>query len=202
MGSLLSCAAVANRRKWASPCYSTFMPRPNLLQLTLIFLRIGNSTVGGGEPTVASLQRELTRRGWLSAQHFGLAYALARITPGTNMLAFCAAAGWYVLGLGGALAGVLAVTIPSSVLVVFLTRICEAGTRIPWLGAAVDATIAAGVGIMVAAALMLARSQVRKSGALLSILIVAGAFLLRAWGLSPLQTLVIAALVGVLRREA
>ncbi len=177
------------------------MQPPNLLNLALIFLRVGNTTVGGGEPTVASLQRELTRRGWLSAEHFGLAYALARITPGTNMLAFCAAAGWYVLGVGGALSGVLAVTIPSSVLVVFLTSICEAGTRIPWLGAAVNATIAAGVGIMVAAALMLARSQVRKSGALLSILIVVGAFLLRQWGLSPLQTLVIAALVGVARKE-
>ena len=67
------------------------------------------------------------------------------------MLAFVAAAGWYVWGAAGAVAGVLAVTIPSSVLVVWLTGLCEMGSRIPWLQAVVDATIAAALGIMLAA---------------------------------------------------
>lgn len=167
-----------------------------LSELTLIFLRVGNTTVGGGEPTIALLQRELTRRGWLSPEQFGLAYALARITPGTNMLAFCAAAGWYVLGAAGALFGVLALTIPSSMLVVLLTLVCEAGDRVPWLGAAVRTTIAAGVGIMIAAAFTLARSQFKTGFSIVPLLIVAGAFLLRTAGLSPLQTLVIAAVLG------
>src|SRR5437763_16316125 len=100
---------------------------PRLSHLAGVFFRIGNTTVGGGEPTVAALQKELVRRGWLSPEQFGLSYALARLTPGTNMLAFCAAAGWYVLGLAGSAAGVVAVTVPSSVLVVWLTGVCEMG---------------------------------------------------------------------------
>ncbi len=88
------------------------MRRPLLRDVSLVFLRIGNTTVGGGEPTIALLQQEMIRRGWLSPEQFGIAYALARITPGTNMLAFCAAAGWYVWGLMGALCAVLAVTVP------------------------------------------------------------------------------------------
>jgi chromate transporter len=174
------------------------MRPPNLPILTLIFLRIGNTTVGGGEPTVAALQSELTRRGWLSAEQFGFAYALARITPGTNMLAFCAAAGWYVLGIAGSIAAVLAATIPSSIIVLWLTRVCEAGDRVPWLGAAVSGAIAAGVGIMVAAAGKLARSQTRYTGSVVALLFVGGAFLLRLVGLSPLQTLTIAAAMGLL----
>lgn len=167
-----------------------------LSELTLIFLRVGNTTVGGGEPTIALLQRELTLRGWLAPEQFGLAYALARITPGTNMLAFCAAAGWYVLGLAGSVCGVLAVTIPSSMLVVVLTLICEAGDRVPWLGAAVNTTIAAGVGIMVAAAFTLARSQWKRTFSIIPLLIAGGAFGLRQAGLSPLQILIVAAAAG------
>src|SRR5947208_3451848 len=118
---------------------------PRLVALAAVFLRIGNTTIGGGEPTVAALQREFGRRGWLRPEQFGLSYALARLTPGTNMLAFCAAAGWYALGVAGSIAGVVAVTIPSSVLVVWLTGVCELGNRIPWLRAAVNASIAAGI---------------------------------------------------------
>lgn len=172
-----------------------------LAEFWLVFLRIGNTTVGGGEVTVASLQREMSRRGWLSAEQFGIAYALARLTPGTNMLAFCAATGWYVLGWAGALSGVLGATIPSSILVVFLTRVCEAGDRIAWLGAAVSGTIAAGLGVMIAAAILLARSQVANVGAVVSFAIVAAAFGLRLAGLSPLQVIALAAAAGLLWRQ-
>src|ERR1700738_2667144 len=118
---------------------------PSLLELAAVFLRVGNTTIGGGGPTTAGLPRGLIRRGWLAPDQFAIAYGLSRLTPGTNMLAFCAAAGWYVLGAAGSIAGVLAVTIPSSVLVVWLTGICELGNRIPWLQAMVNATIAAVV---------------------------------------------------------
>lgn len=167
-----------------------------MTELAAVFLRIGNTTVGGGEPTVAAFQRELVRRGWLSPEQFGLSYALARLTPGTNMLAFCAAAGWYALGVAGSVAGVVAATVPSSVLVVWLTGVCEMGDRIPWLRAAVDATIAAGIGIMLAAVLMLVRGQVSQSNWVRPAIVVAGAFGLGQIGLSPILTLAIAALLG------
>lgn len=172
--------------------------RPRLVELAAVFLRIGNTTVGGGEPTVAALQRELGRRGWLSPEQFAVAYALARLTPGTNMLAFCAAAGWYVLGMAGAVFSVIAVTVPSSILVVWLTGICEMGNGIPWLRAAVNATIAAGIGTMLAAVLLLVKGQVSSSNWVRPAIIVAGAFGLRQLGLSPLLTLAIAALFGLL----
>ena len=71
---------------------------------------------------MAMLQRELIGREWITRADFALAYSLARVTPGTNVLAFCAATGARVLGLTGALAAVLAVTLPSAILAVLLTR--------------------------------------------------------------------------------
>src|SRR4051812_48077548 len=84
--------------------------RASLRELTAIYFRIGNTTFGGGVPTIAALQRELVdRKGWLSHEEYGLAFALARVTPGTNILAFVAATGAQILGLAGAMAGMLAV---------------------------------------------------------------------------------------------
>ncbi len=175
---------------------------PRLRELTAVFLRVGNTTIGGGDPTTAALQRELIRRGWLQPEQFAIAYGLARLTPGTNMLAFCAAAGWYVLGFTGAVAGVLAATIPSSILVIWLTGICEMGSRLPWLQSIVNATIAAAVGVLLASVLVLVRGQVSASNWLRPAVIVAGAFALRQAGLSPLQTIGVAALFGFILPSA
>ncbi len=88
----------------AQPAKVTSMPRPRLSEITRLFTRVGITVFGGGDPTIAILQREFYRRDWLSPEKFAIAFGLARLTPGTNVLAFCAAAGWYILGLTGALA--------------------------------------------------------------------------------------------------
>ena len=84
---------------------------PSLKKLTEIFFRIGNTTFGGGYVTIGMLGRELvdTRR-WISAEKFDLAFALARVTPGTNLIAFCAAIGALICGVAGAVAAVVALT--------------------------------------------------------------------------------------------
>ena len=172
-------------------------PRPGILRVVLLFFRIGNTTFGGGDPTIAALQREFDRRKWIDPDQFSIAYGLARITPGTNMLAFCAATGWYLRGILGAIAAVLAVTLPSTVLVVWLTRVYGIGERNPLTRAIISATVAAAVGTMIAAAARLVHSQTSKTYWLRPILITASAFTLaRLFALSPLQIIAIAAVVG------
>lgn len=124
------------------------MNKPSLTSLTLLYLKIGNTTFGGGDPTIALLQRELTGREWITREDFALAYSLARVTPGTNVLAFCAATGARVLGLGGALAAVLVVTLPSAVLAVLLTRGFETWRTHPLAMAAIGGTVASVSGMM------------------------------------------------------
>src|SRR3954469_5434568 len=92
---------------------------PTLKILTSTFFRIGNTTFGGGYVTIGMLAREFVeRRRWLSSADFDLAFALARVTPGTNSIAFCAAVGSLMRGWVGALAAVLASTLPSALLAV------------------------------------------------------------------------------------
>src|SRR6267143_3892104 len=113
------------------------------------------------------------------------------------MLAFCAATGWYLRRWAGSITAVLGVTIPSTVLIVLLTRVCESGDRIPWLRAALTGTIAAAVGMMMAAAYLLVRTQVSKRDWLLPIAVAAGAFAFSSGlALNPIVILALAAVLG------
>jgi chromate transporter len=167
--------------------------KPSLASLSAVYLKIGNTTFGGGDPTMALLQRELTGRGWITREDFALAYSLARVTPGTNILAFCAATGGRVLGLAGALAAVLAVTLPSAILAVLLTRGFEAWRTHPLAMAAIGGTVAAVSGMMWASVWLLVKPYI----GLRAILFTGGAFL-AAWKfhVTPVPVILTAALAG------
>ena len=63
----------------------------SLRRFALLCLRVANLTFGGGEPSMSVFFRELVvSRDWLTRERYALIYSLARATPGTNILAFCA----------------------------------------------------------------------------------------------------------------
>jgi chromate transporter len=179
------------------------MARPRLTDVTRLFARVGVTVFGGGDPTIAILQREFYRRSWLSPEKFAIAFGLARLTPGTNVLAFCAAAGWYILGLGGALAAVLAITIPASVLVVWLTTAYDLTAHNRLALSVANALLAAAVGTMIGAAFLLVRTQCKPGRWLRPIAISFGAFLLAyALKLTPLEVIGVAVIVGFIWPES
>jgi len=60
-----------------------------------VFARYANLTLGGGSATTAVIHGEIvTKRHWVSEEQFALSFALGRLTPGTNLLAFCVGIGW------------------------------------------------------------------------------------------------------------
>ncbi len=152
---------------------------------------------------MAALQRELvSRKGWISADQYGLSYGLARITPGTNLLAFCAAAGWFIRRWPGALTVVAAVTVPSAVLAVILTHSYQQLRAHPAAVGAFNGIVAAAVGMMAAAAWLLIRSQAAGSSRLRPWVFVAAALILSlGFSLSPIPVLALAAITGLLWPE-
>jgi chromate transporter len=174
----------------------------SLQRLTWIFLRVGNLTFGGGDPTMAALQSELVHsRGWLDQERYGLIYGLARITPGTNLLAFSAGAAWEILGWLGALSAVVAVTIPAAVIVVLLTRGYQDWNSNALAMAAIGGTLAAANGMMATSAWQLLAPQIR-SGAWPRAVVIFLAALIASlrFSMSPIQVLGLAALVGLIWR--
>jgi chromate transporter len=95
-----------------------------LAKLAVVLTRHANLTLGGGSATAATMHRELvTKRNWLTEEQFTLSFALGRVTPGRNLLAFCTGFGWIIRGPVGAIVALLASSIPCAVLVAVLTAL-------------------------------------------------------------------------------
>src|SRR5215831_12544127 len=121
-------------------------------------MRLASVTFGGGNPTMAAMHTEMVvARKWLTSEKYAIAYALARITPGTNMLAFCASTAWELLGWPGAIAAVLAASVPAGIIVMLLSEGYDAVRANALAMAAVAGTLAAAVGMMGTAAWELLR---------------------------------------------
>jgi chromate transporter len=172
--------------------------KPSIAALAGVYLKIGNTTFGGGDPTIALLQRGLIGRQWITREDFALAYSLARVTPGTNLLAFCAATGSRVLGIPGAFAAVLAVTLPSAVLAVLLTKGFESWRTHPWAMAAIGGTLAAVTGMMLASVWVLVRPYLGWR-----VLLFTGGAFVAAWKfqVTPVPVILVAAVAGYLWAE-
>lgn len=175
------------------------MPPLPLRSLTGVFLRYGNTTFGGGSATIATLHSQIvTKREWVSQQQFDLSYALSRLTPGTNLLAFSTAIGWLVRGWPGALVVLLASSIPCSVLAVLLSVVYESLGRHPFALVALRGALAAAVGIVAATAWTLIRPHIKDANRLKIVGFSLGAFLLASvFHFTPIRILLLAALVGV-----
>jgi chromate transporter len=181
---------------------STGMTSFSLRRLSLLFLRVGNLTFGGGDPTMAALQRELVvTRAWLTPERYGLIFSLARATPGTNLLAFCAGIGWQLARLRGAVAAVLSSSIPCAAAVVWFTYVYTLWRSNPLAMSAIGGTLAAAVGMMAAASFQLLRPRCQPGSRFRAAVIFAAGFALSFFvKLPPIQVLAIGAVLGLIWR--
>lgn len=176
-------------------------PAASLKQLTNVFFRIGNTTFGGGLVTITVLGREMVDRlGWITPPDYELAFAVARITPGTSIIAFCAAAGWLVLGWAGAFAAVLALCVPSAVLAVLLLTVLDSGPSHPLIQSMVAAAVAAVAGMMGAVVLIIVKPFTKGLAPLLRTVTIGGGAFLASWkfNVNPLWILAAATLASLL----
>ncbi len=174
-----------------------------LKELAKLFIRYGNFVFGGGSATIAVLHREIVeKRGLLSEASFRLNYALCRLTPGTNLLAFCTGAGWTIGGLLGAVVVLLSASIPCAVIVVAVTDQLSELQYNAWVNTALTGALAAAVGITIKTSWTFTHPFVNKRSWLKVLAIVSTAFAMSYFGeISPIQILIGAGLLGALTAE-
>lgn len=174
--------------------------RPDLGRIADVFVRYANFTLGGGSATIAVMHRELLdKRRWVSPGEFTLCFALSRLTPGTNLLAFCAGIGWLLRGMSGAVIALIAASIPCAAMVVVATALLSQWQDNAWAQAAIHGAIAAAVGITVKSCWTIAhphfKGRARPRVAFTAVV----AFLLYAWlDVPAIEVLVLAAVIGAL----
>ncbi len=181
------------------------MVRPSLRQIAAVFLRYGNWTFGGGSSTITVLQTELLdHRRWVNREDFTLSFGLARLTPGTNLLSFGAGIGWLLRGWSGALAALLAGSIPCSLIALLVTALYETWSRNRFVETGLRGALAAAIGMMIATGWTLVRPFWKGISVPWLVLFTGGAMLLALKSVSPIRVLLLAACVGLIwpEREA
>jgi chromate transporter len=172
--------------------------RPTLATIASVFARYANTTFGGGSATIAGLKAQIiARRGWISEADFDLNYALSRLTPGTNLLAFCTATGWTTRRWLGALVALVASSLPCSILAVVVTAFYTELHGSTLFQAALRGALAAAVAIMVSTAWVFAEPHVKAAPRKALIVVPCAMALALGAHLSPVRILVLAAVAGI-----
>ncbi len=128
-----------------------------LLDLFITTFKVGSLTFGGGYAMIPVLQHEFVdARGWLTAREFTDGIAVGQITPGPLMI-MVSFMGYKIAGIAGALVATVGLFAPTFILVILVGRLREKFSRHPlWQGAMKGVGIAV-VGLLLAAAFLLAQ---------------------------------------------
>lgn len=166
----------------------------------LLVLRVVTVTFGGGSAIVGTLRRELVdRRKWLSQQDFGMYYAVSRITPGTNIFAFCAATGWHLASWRGGLLGLLAASVPCTAILICALIAYDHARDNPMLIDALRGAMAAAIGVILVSAWEILQPYLQGRSRMRNLaLFLASGFLMMVGGFSPIPILALAASIGFL----
>jgi len=170
--------------------------RISLARFTWIVLRDVNRTLGGGLASMELLRRTFIANGELDeAGNAGLV-AISRLTPGTNILAYCVGLGWSLHRWPGALASLVASSVPASILICVLTSALVRVHEYP------PVQMALAVGVLVATLLVLSsagsllRPYVGRSMVVRSSIIAIVAAALLAADITPVRILLLSAVLG------
>ena len=170
----------------------------SLQAIGTIFLRVANMTFGSANVTCALIRREVVEeRPWLSPGQFALTFSIARVAPGTNLLAFCTGIGWQLRAFSGAVVALLACAAPASLITVLITKIFMEAERFPVGMAAVSAAMASVVGIIIGGAWLILKPDFTPGSRVRGVLILIAAIVLyRFLGVSPIWIVLLAAGAG------
>src|SRR5574341_120311 len=137
---------------------SQFGQMLTLLDLLITTLKVGTLTYGGGYAMIPVFQHEFVdARAWLTAREFSDGIAVGQITPGPLML-MIAFMGYKIAGVLGALVATLGLFAPSFILVIVFARTRQRLGENALFQSAMKGIGVAVVGLLLAAAVSLARA--------------------------------------------
>ncbi|MCR1899406.1 chromate transporter [Irregularibacter muris] len=97
-----------------------------LINIFLVFLKIGAFSFGGGYAMIPFIQREIiVKNGWLDIKEFLDIIAIAEVTPGPIAVNSATFVGYKYGGLIGSIVATLAIISVSFILIVIISRIYD-----------------------------------------------------------------------------
>jgi chromate transporter len=174
------------------------MERPSLSAMGWQLAKDANRTLGGGMASIELMRRSFERRGWLDEPRHALLVAVSRFTPGTNVLAYCAALGWLVHRAAGAAVAIAVASIPGAVIVTAFSAVVAQLVARPMVRVGLaTATLVAAV-LILSSAWALVRPHLFGSRRVWALAFAVGAAALFASGITPIRVLLLSAVIGAL----
>ena len=171
--------------------------KPSLREIAWLVFYDVNRTLGG-LASMELLRRTLGARGWLTDEGHGLLVAISRVTPGTNILAYCVALGWQMAHWRGALVSLIAASVPASILIALLSATLARIDQYPLVRAVIAIALIVATLLVLSAAWNLLRPYVKGKSAVRTGIIAAIVVGLALLQVTPIRVLLAAAVVGVM----
>ena len=170
----------------------------SLREFTWVVVRDVNRTIGGGMAAMELMRRSFEARGWVDVSVHGVFVAVSRLTPGTNVLAYCAAVGWRLHGWRGTLAAIAAASIPGSLIIFALTAAVVRLDQYPAVRAALSLGMLFAAALVLSSAWNLFKPYLRADRWQRALFVSCVAISFYLVGLTPVRVLLISALIGAL----
>ncbi len=133
-----------------------------IANLMLLLAKLSLLSVGGSPTVLGEMQREMVTRGWLTADQFATAFALTQVVPGPPVL-LVIPLGYLTAGVAGALAALVAFSLPTTVIALIASRLWTQLRQSPWAVAARTAVGPVAAGLIIASVYTVGRSSVREA---------------------------------------
>ena len=105
----------------------------SLWQIFAVFAKIGAFTIGGGYAMIPIIQREMSRRGWISDEELPDIVALSQSAPGVMAVNISIFAGHRLRGIKGSIAATLGSITPSFLIILAIAMFFSAFRDNPWV---------------------------------------------------------------------
>jgi chromate transporter len=126
--------------------------------LCKIFAKIGATAFGGIGPSLAIIERELVQKHkLLTTEDIALAWAAAKLLPGSSVVQVVAFVGYRLAGWSGSALATCAYLFPSVVAMVFLAAFYDYVSALPAFGLAARGLTAALIGLLLSTMCRLGR---------------------------------------------
>ena len=137
-----------------------------LVELFVVFFKLGAFTIGGGIAMLPLLQNTLiNEKKWFTKEEFMDIVAVCQSLPGVIAINMATFVGYKKKGLAGSVVATLGVSVPSFVLILIIaTFISNLGDN-PYVNGAMGALRAAALGLVLVAVIQLAPAAVKNKWA-------------------------------------
>ena len=100
------------------------MNKNRIIEIFILFVKIGAFTIGGGYAMLSLIEDEIVnKKKWLDHEEFLDGMAIAQSTPGVLAVNISLITGYKIAGFLGMFAGMLGAVLPSFFIVLFLSQI-------------------------------------------------------------------------------